>query len=518
MNTWHDITKEFEGLKICVKEVSERRVSPARQLKVLSIVGFGGLGKTTLANEIYRKLDGQFDCRAFVSVSQKPDIGKILRTILSKVNFRAPTGSNIEMWGESELISALENFLVHKRYFIVIDDLWDDSPWDIIKCALPKNKNGSRVITTTRIETVARACCTDHIEYVYEMKPLNEEDSRTLFFKRIFGSEDACPSYLKEVSAEILKCGGLPLAINTTSSLLASHKQNNSKEHWEYVRNYIGTKFDVSPSLDGMRQILNLSYINLPHYLKACMLYLGIYLEDHTIQKNDLARQWVAEGFISKGHGIDLEDIAWSYFNELINRSMIQPSKTSCNGEYGAWFSRVPEWVNQLHSLYDLVLHVKEVLEGDVGIIAQVPSLVRVHLNIQRRPKDKIIVLGSGFSVLKSFLVSCSRISYLVFEAGAMPKLGRLHLSFNAMGWDRYGGAAPSGIEYLSSLKEISADIGEYGAEESNIRAAESALRNSACMHPARHKVIIDTFYGDFLFDESDEEDGDDEGSCHSTS
>jgi hypothetical protein len=132
------------------------------------------------------------------------------------------------------------------------------------------------------------------------MKPLSDQDSRSLFFKRIFGSEDVCPPYLEEVSAGILKkCGGLPLAIITVSSLLASQPVK-LKEGWHYVLNSLGSNFDVSPSLEGMRQILNLSYIILPHYLKTCMLYLGIYPEDYTIDMVDLARQWVAEGFISK--------------------------------------------------------------------------------------------------------------------------------------------------------------------------------------------------------------------------
>jgi hypothetical protein len=139
------------------------------------------------------------------------------------------------------------------------------------------------------------------------MKALSDQDSKRLFFKRIFGSEDACPSYLKQVSGEILKkCGGLPLAIITISSLLAN-RPNKLKENWDYVRNSLGSNFD--PSLEGMRQILSLSYTNLPHHLKACMLYLGIYPEDHKINKNDLARQWVAEGFIYKAGVTDPEDV-----------------------------------------------------------------------------------------------------------------------------------------------------------------------------------------------------------------
>lgn len=198
------------------------------------------------------------------------------------------------------LTLAITPYIFHCRYLIVVDDIWEIPAWDIIRCGLPENMNRTRVITTTRIETVARACCMNQCEYVYNMKPLNEQDSRRLFFKRIFGSDDACPPHLKEVSAGILKrCSGLPLAIMTISSLLAS-QPNKLKEHWEYVKNSLRSNLEVSPSLEGMRQILNLSYVDLPQHLKACMLYLGIYPEDHEIDKNSLLRQWIAEGFIRK--------------------------------------------------------------------------------------------------------------------------------------------------------------------------------------------------------------------------
>jgi hypothetical protein len=67
---------------------------------------------------------------------------------------------------------------LHGRYLIVIDDIWDAEAWYIIKCALPEMMNGSRVIATTRIEAVARACSTNHIECVYKMKALSDQDSK----------------------------------------------------------------------------------------------------------------------------------------------------------------------------------------------------------------------------------------------------------------------------------------------------------------------------------------------------
>ena len=176
------------------------------------------------------------------------------------------------------------------------------------------------------------------------MKSLSKENSRKLFFKRVFGLEDACPPYLEEVSAQILKrCGGLPLAIVTISSLLASER-NKLKEHWVHIMNSLGPNFEVNPTLEGMRQILSLSYINLPHYLKTCMLYLGMYPEDYIIKKSDLVRQWVAQGFVSKAHGQWPEDVAECYFNELVNRGIIQPVDTDHNSEVlSGWYNR---WCN----------------------------------------------------------------------------------------------------------------------------------------------------------------------------
>jgi hypothetical protein len=114
--------------------------------------------------------------------------------------------------------------------------------------------------------------------------------------------------------------------------MLAS-QPSKLKGHWEHLRDSLGSNFEMSPSLEGMRQILNLSYINLPHYLKACMLYLGIYPKDYIIEKNDLVKQWIAEGFICKARGTNLNNIAESYFNELINRNLIQPVDT----DYMIW-------------------------------------------------------------------------------------------------------------------------------------------------------------------------------------
>ncbi|KAL6840659.1 hypothetical protein ACP4OV_029523 [Aristida adscensionis] len=291
-----EAAKQIKELKTRLQEINERRkmlykdaanlvgvdgprdelvrwvTDEKEQLKVVAIIGFGGLGKTTLANEVYHTVKGQFACHAFVSVSQRPDMTKLLHSIRSKF-----------------------------EYFIVVDDLWDTVTWDIIRCAFPANNLRSRMIVTTRIENVARGCCT-HQAWLYRLKSLNDQDSRRLLFGRIFGSEHACPAQIEEITADILKkCGGLPLAIITIASIFAS-RPTRKREDWESIRNSLGSEFGTSPTLAGMRHILNLGYQNLPHHLKKCLLYLAMYPEDQLIQKVDLVRQWIAEGLVCHSH------------------------------------------------------------------------------------------------------------------------------------------------------------------------------------------------------------------------
>ncbi|KAM3413311.1 hypothetical protein ACQJBY_004467 [Aegilops geniculata] len=309
------------------EKVATLLMDTQNKLKVVSIVGFGGLGKTTLAKQVYDKAGSQFDSKAFFSVSQRPDIAELLNNFQLKLGMDDPVSSRARK--VNDIIDELRQHLKDKRYLIVVDDVWDESTWKTILCAFPEDFNGSRVIVTTRVEGVARAACHNDRESIYKLEPLSEENSRRLLLNRVFGSVNDCPSELEGVMVEILKkCHGLPLAVITIASLLAGEER--STKGWESIRDSLGAQSATNPNLEEMKNILNLSYMHLPAHLRACFLYLGMYPEDFEILTDDLVRQWIAEGFISSLHVEDLEDIGRSYLNELINRNMIQPDETEC--------------------------------------------------------------------------------------------------------------------------------------------------------------------------------------------
>ncbi|EMS46322.1 Disease resistance protein RPM1 [Triticum urartu] len=314
--------------------LEEANTSP-KHCKVLSIVGFGGLGKTTLANEVCRKIEGKFDCKAFVSVSQKPDIKKIIKDLMSQVSCQGGSTKDSSDWDEMKYISELRVLLQNKRYLIIIDDVWSTQAWHAIKCAFPENNCSSRIIATTRIIDVAKSCCPGADDRVYELEALSDLHSRRLFFKRLFGSEEHCPDMLKEVSSKILKkCGGLPLAIISISGLLAN--KPCIKEEWEKVKRSIGSSMEKTMSLEGMSRILSLSYNDLAPNLKTCLLYLSLFPEDHLIDRERLVRRWIAEGFISEERGQSKQEVAENYFYELINKSMVQPVDIEYDGKVSA--------------------------------------------------------------------------------------------------------------------------------------------------------------------------------------
>jgi disease resistance protein RPM1 len=83
--------------------------------RVLSIVGFGGLGKTTLANEVYCKIQKNFDCRAFVSVSQKPNIKKTISDLIWKMPYPDGFTKDIDIWDVMTSIEKLRELLQDRR-------------------------------------------------------------------------------------------------------------------------------------------------------------------------------------------------------------------------------------------------------------------------------------------------------------------------------------------------------------------------------------------------------------------
>ncbi|XP_026457141.1 probable disease resistance protein At1g58602 [Papaver somniferum] len=324
-----DVTGLVEQTKTLLTELSkdEERVC------VVSIVGVGGLGKTTLAKKIYQHDDvmRHFDCRAWCSISQQLNMRDVLKEIIKK--FMNPSETELSTPSDGNLVEKLSDYLQDKQYFVVVDDLWSFQDWSMLSPAFPNGKRGSKILLTTRNKEVASQA--DPWSLQLEPELLNEEESWELLCKKAFPKAtrdtNSYPANLEKLGREMVrKCGGLPLAICALGGILAT-KREDIKE-WRYVHR------DVASNINGgVMGILALSYNDLPVHLKPCFLYLSLFPEDYAIPRKKLIQLWIAEGFIQHtkedAHGTLEEAVKRQYYGELIQRCMIQADKDTTPGE-----------------------------------------------------------------------------------------------------------------------------------------------------------------------------------------
>ncbi|TVU23771.1 hypothetical protein EJB05_26152 [Eragrostis curvula] len=295
-------------------------------LKIVSIVGVAGLGKTTLAKTVHDAIRNQFQCCAFVSVGRTPNLTKIFEKMLVELDEKYSNRLDMAGWDLERFSKELHIFLENKRYFIVVDDVWDQKSWEDIKYALMDNVCRSRIIMTTRNLDIASKA-----EDIYTLKALSDENSKKLFYKRIQSQEGGSIEGLSaEVSSKIIdKCGGIPLAIIAIASLLV----DKPCEDWSKV--YDSIDFGNG---DNTMKIMSYSYHDLPSYLKPCLLHLSIFPEDFELDPKSVIWMWIGEGFVNlEKEGDSLFEVGERYFNELVNRSMIQHPKEH-NGQLAQTF------------------------------------------------------------------------------------------------------------------------------------------------------------------------------------
>uniref|UniRef100_A0ACD5ZEJ3 Uncharacterized protein n=1 Tax=Avena sativa TaxID=4498 RepID=A0ACD5ZEJ3_AVESA len=293
------------------------------ECSVITLYGMGGLGKTVLAANVYRKERENFQCHAWVSISQTYSREDVLTNIIKKIfKDEVEVPSNIAAMDITCLEDTLKRFLEQKKYFIVLDDVWTPEAFDDLSRALLCSHKGSRLLITTREGDVAALASPG---YILTLEALPEDKAWDLFCRKSFPREanNECSEHLNPLSKELVsKCRGLPLAIVSVGSLLRVFEK--TVKEWRRVNDQLSWEIINNSRLGHIRNILHLSFIYLPTYLKSCFLYCSLFPDDYLFHRKKLVRLWMAEGFINEKGTSTLEEVAEGYLKELVNRNLLQ--------------------------------------------------------------------------------------------------------------------------------------------------------------------------------------------------
>ncbi|XP_025636555.1 putative disease resistance RPP13-like protein 1 isoform X2 [Arachis hypogaea] len=202
-------------------------------LSVIPIVGMGGIGKTTLAQLVYHddKVKDNFDFQGWVCVLEEFDVVKVTKTIIEAI-----TSSSCNLTDLNLLQLDLKEKLSRQKFFVVLDDVWNENydDWNKLLKPFQKGVKGSKILITTRHKNVASVVQTVS---PHELTLLSDEDCWLVFSKHAHLSTVSVENpTLEKIGRDIAKkCDGLPLAAQALGGIL----RGNSDFRAEELRNAV---------------------------------------------------------------------------------------------------------------------------------------------------------------------------------------------------------------------------------------------------------------------------------------
>ncbi|XP_061991612.1 disease resistance protein RPV1-like [Rosa rugosa] len=275
------------GIEPRAQEIHELLGVEGRDVHMVGIWGTGGIGKTTIAKDVYNSIAHEFEGSCFLeNVRENSMLDRGFIKLQKKLLFEILGGTKLKVANVAGGITMIKERLQYKRVLLVLDDVND---MDQLKNLAGKPSwfgKGSKIIITTRDKKLLR----DHSDLIYEVEELNHDEALELISMNAFQRSRPLDGYAKLTERAVCYAKGLPLAL----TILGSSLCNESVEQWE-------------AALDGFKSskiqdVLKISYNGLDHRVKEAFLDIACFFKgenrEHVIK--------ILEACGSKKHDIDV--------------------------------------------------------------------------------------------------------------------------------------------------------------------------------------------------------------------
>ncbi|GMI66000.1 N REQUIREMENT GENE 1.1 [Hibiscus trionum] len=298
-------------------------------VSVIVVSAPGGSGKTTLVKQLCQdeEVKGKFEDNIFyVTVSKTPNLEVILKRLLHVMDH---TGVP-EFQSEEDGLNHLERKLRHLALgpiLLILDDVWSgsESLVDKLKFKLPDYK----ILVTSRFAF-------RRFDFTYYLKPLNDDDARTLFQHCAF-LQNETPCIPEEIENRVIEsCKGLPLALEVVGRSLCGQPVAMWRKRVKHHAKGLSILHYDADLLAHLQS--SLDTLDSQAEIKDCYLDLGSFPEDHRIPATALIDMWVEQ------YELDGDDDAIDNLHELSDRNLVnlavmrKDDESEADGRYNDHF------------------------------------------------------------------------------------------------------------------------------------------------------------------------------------
>ncbi|XP_061993984.1 disease resistance protein RUN1-like [Rosa rugosa] len=237
------------GLESCRRDVNNLLGAEGNIVRMVAIWGPGGIGKTTIAKDVFNSISHKFDYSCYLadvrSITSTTSDG--LARLQERLLFDILSDSALKVSSVDQGVSFIKTRMRHKTVLLLLDDVSDYSQLQKLVPSPDCFGLGSRILITTR----DKGWLSTRVDGVYEVKMLDDVRSLKLFSLHAFEVNEPPDDYLELARRAVHYAKGLPLAL----ILLGSHLFRTSREEWEAT-------LDSCKGEDPYRKIRNILKIS----------------------------------------------------------------------------------------------------------------------------------------------------------------------------------------------------------------------------------------------------------------
>ncbi|PON97453.1 TIR-NBS-LRR-like protein [Trema orientale] len=265
--------KDLVGMVYRLRKMGSYLDKELGGVNTVGLWGPGGVGKTTIAKEVFKSIRGKFEAYGFVNVreqSEKQGLEHVRRKLHEMLLDKKIKKQDVDN-------NELRRRLASKKVLIVLDDVDHVKQIENLVGKADQEPNwfgqGSRIIVTTRNKHLLKSYGEDNI---YEIEKLTDDEALRLFCRRAFMKYDPEDEF-SELSKSVVKYAqGLPLAIELLGCLL----NGRSMDEWVDAVN----RLEQNPT-NEMCKTLQLSYEGLEKPEKQIFLDIACFFKGEEEQR-----------------------------------------------------------------------------------------------------------------------------------------------------------------------------------------------------------------------------------------